>query len=99
MSATCSVPVGDNPLEFAWYFNGQPINPHDKEDIIISINKRRSSLDIESVHEGHSGEYTCTVSNQAGGTSHSTALIVNGNNIVATKFECLDIYFNVPDHK
>ncbi|KAJ8667921.1 hypothetical protein QAD02_009584 [Eretmocerus hayati] len=77
MSATCAVTVGDNPLEFSWYFNGQLIDSQGKPEISISINKRRSTLDIESVNAEHSGEYTCSVSNLAGATTHSTSLIVN----------------------
>ena len=80
MSVTCGVSVGDNPLEFSWFFNGQPILVQEKPDIIISTNKRKSALDIESVHADHSGEYTCSVSNQAGATTRSSVLTVNGNN-------------------
>lgn len=81
MTTTCAVSVGDKPLEFAWYFNGQPINTEDNPAISVSINKRRSTLDIESVNAEHSGEYTCSVSNQAGATTHSTSLIVNGKQL------------------
>ncbi|XP_023314212.1 hemicentin-2-like [Trichogramma pretiosum] len=77
ISATCSVSVGDNPLEFSWFFNGEPIDTTARPDISITYNKRRSALDIESVTADNSGEYTCTVSNKAGATSHSTALVVN----------------------
>lgn len=86
MSTTCAVTVGDNPLEFSWYFNGEPIISQDTPEVSISINKRRSTLDIEAVNAHHSGEYTCSVSNQAGGTSHSTSLIVNGNEITQNQF-------------
>ena len=79
MSATCAVSTGDNPLEFSWFFNGESINIREKPEISISINKRRSTLDIEAVNADHSGEYTCSVSNQAGATTHSTVLVVNGN--------------------
>lgn len=80
VSAQCSVSVGDTPLEFSWFFNDQIITPQEKPEISISINKRRSTLDIEPVNADHGGEYTCSVSNLAGATSHSTTLIVNGNN-------------------
>lgn len=75
----CTVSIGDNPLEFSWFFNGKKIVS--QPDISISINKRRSTLDIESVNAAHSGEYTCSVSNEAGAISHSTTLSVNGNQI------------------
>lgn len=82
LSATCSVSHGDTPLEFNWYFNSEPISSQDKEDIVVSYNKRRSTLDIEAVRADNSGEYTCSVSNQAGSTTYSTVLTVNGNNLI-----------------
>ena len=85
MSATCVVSVGDKPLQFIWYFNGEPIISQDRQDISISINKRRSALDIEAVTAEHSGEYTCSVSNKAGAASHSTHLVVNGKSLILSK--------------
>ena len=79
MSATCSVSVGDYPLEFAWFLNGEPLVESEAQDVSILTSKRRSLLEIEAVSANHAGEYTCSVSNQAGATSHSTVLIVNGN--------------------
>ena len=78
MSAVCTVSVGDNPLEFSWYFNGKHIISQELQDVVISTKKRRSLLEIESITAEHAGEYTCSVSNEAGATSHSTRLIVNG---------------------
>ncbi|RXS50745.1 hypothetical protein ETB91_15130 [Lacticaseibacillus rhamnosus] len=80
VSTTCAATKGDNPLEFSWFFNGQPIASLNKPEILISINKRRSTLDIEAVNAGHSGEYACTVSNRAGAASHSAVLAINGKN-------------------
>ena len=79
VSLTCSVSRGDQPLEFFWFFNGQKILLAKRQDLLITINKRRSTLEIESVNADHSGEYTCTVSNEAGATSYSSILAVNGN--------------------
>ena len=82
VSATCSVTVGDQPLQILWYFNGKILNPHiDSSNILISTKRRRSLLEIEDVTAEHAGEYTCTVSNEAGSTSYSTALVVNGTNL------------------
>lgn len=78
VSITCAVSRGDQPLEFHWYFKGQQIKSAERQDLSIMINKRRSILEIESVSANHAGEYTCTVSNEAGATSHSTVLAVNG---------------------
>lgn len=79
MSATCSISVGDYPLEISWFFNDQKLIASDAQDISISTSKRRSLLEIEAVSANHAGTYTCSVSNEAGATSHSTVLVVNGN--------------------
>jgi hypothetical protein len=79
MSTTCSVSAGDYPLEFSWFFNGEKLVVPNTQEVSISINKRRSWLEIDAVRAYHAGSYTCTVSNEAGGASHSTHLIVNGN--------------------
>ena len=81
ISTMCAVSVGDTPLEFSWYFNGESISPEDKPEISISTRKRRSTIDIDGVNAEHSGEYTCSVSNRAGATTHSTVLSVNGNKL------------------
>ena len=78
MSAACSVSIGDYPLSFSWYFNDKTLMFEDRQDISISTSKRRSYLEIDSVNAEHAGEYTCTVSNEAGAVSHSTVLVVNG---------------------
>lgn len=86
MSATCSVSAGDYPLEFAWFFNGAKISDSESHEVTISTNKRRSWLEIDAVRAHHAGEYTCSVSNQAGAASHGTQLIVNGNSDTKTNF-------------
>lgn len=78
VSVTCTVTVGDQPLTFEWFFNGQPLIASTENDIMISTKRRRSLLEIDGVKANHSGEYSCTVSNEAGATSHVTRLIVNG---------------------
>lgn len=78
VSTVCTVSRGDQPLEFSWYFNGEQINIQERQDISISTSKRRSLLEIEAVSAHHSGEYTCSVSNEAGATSYSNVLAVNG---------------------
>lgn len=79
MSATCSVSKGDYPLEISWFFNGEPLKASDTQDVSISTSKRRSLLEIEAVSAHHAGEYTCSASNEAGATSYTTVLVVNGN--------------------
>lgn len=78
MSASCSVSAGDNPLEFSWFFDNEKLTAPDEQEILISTSKRRSFLEIEAVKAHHAGRYTCSVSNEAGATSHSTILVVNG---------------------
>ena len=78
MSIICTVARGDQPLEFSWYFNGEKLLSDDREGLSISTTKRRSVLEIEAVNANHAGEYTCSVSNEAGATSHSSILHVNG---------------------
>ncbi|KAJ8667920.1 hypothetical protein QAD02_009583, partial [Eretmocerus hayati] len=77
VSTVCTVSRGDQPLEFAWYLNGKQLLADDKPALSISTNKRRSLLEIEAVGADHAGEYTCSVSNEAGSTSHSSVLAVN----------------------
>jgi hypothetical protein len=78
VSTVCTVSRGDQPLEFSWYFNGEKLLIQDREGLSISTSKRRSLLEIEAVSANHAGEYTCSVSNEAGATSHSSILAVNG---------------------
>ncbi|RXS50744.1 hypothetical protein ETB91_15120 [Lacticaseibacillus rhamnosus] len=78
VSTVCTVSRGDNPLEFSWFLNGQKLTGDDIQGLIISTSKRRSLLEIEAVSAHHAGEYTCSVSNEAGATSYSSTLVVNG---------------------
>ena len=72
---------GDYPIEIEWSLNGEPIS-RDYPDISIgSTSKRNSVLTIEAVAARHAGEYTCTASNAAGGTSFSSSLSVNGESM------------------
>lgn len=64
-------------MKIFWYFNGKRIKGN--FGITISqVNKRLSTLSIESVQAEHAGRYTCTVENTAGSTNYSTYLHVNG---------------------
>ena len=82
VSATCSVSKGDQPLELSWAFNGNILSPRTKPDVILSFSKRLSVLEIAPVNAGHAGEYTCTASNEAGATSHTLTLAVNGKSLI-----------------
>ncbi|XP_070160071.1 Down syndrome cell adhesion molecule 1 isoform X1 [Polyergus mexicanus] len=77
ISVVCAILKGDLPIEITWALNGEPIRP-DRSDInILATTRKNSILSIESVAARHAGEYTCSASNKAGATSHSTILAVN----------------------
>lgn len=78
VTATCTVFKGDFPIDIQWSLNGKPIS-HDYPDITISSSSKRVRvLTIDAVAARHAGEYTCSASNAAGGTSYSASLAVNG---------------------
>ncbi|XP_044595809.1 Down syndrome cell adhesion molecule-like protein Dscam2 isoform X6 [Cotesia glomerata] len=77
VTATCTVIKGDRPIEIEWALNGDPISNHNFPDISIGTGKSVSLLTIDGVTARHAGEYTCSASNAAGGTSYSASLIVN----------------------
>lgn len=73
----CAVPKGDFPINFVWMHNGKKIDRLNGMSI-SKINKRISTLTIDSVSAEHSGNYTCIAKNLAGFSSHSAVLNVNG---------------------
>ncbi|XP_043680434.1 Down syndrome cell adhesion molecule-like protein Dscam2 isoform X16 [Vespula pensylvanica] len=77
ISATCSIQKGDFPMDISWAFNGEPINDEHRDQFVITKSKRLSVLQIDAVAARHAGEYTCTVSNNAGASSHMAVLAVN----------------------
>ena len=73
----CSVIRGDPPFSFQWSLHGDIV--HTEPGLTTNqIGGRTSILTISSIGHRHSGQYTCTVSNNAGQTSESTQLKVNG---------------------
>ncbi|XP_019889918.1 Down syndrome cell adhesion molecule-like protein Dscam2 isoform X32 [Ooceraea biroi] len=72
----CAVIKGDLPIDVVWSFNGREIEAANGVSI-VSTSKRVSLLTIDAVTARHAGEYTCTASNVAGGTSYSASLAVN----------------------
>ncbi|XP_076629350.1 cell adhesion molecule Dscam1-like isoform X26 [Colletes latitarsis] len=77
VTATCTVLKGDYPIQIEWALNGEPISRNHYDISIINTSKRVSLLTIDGVTGRHAGEYTCSVSNAAGGTSYSASLAVN----------------------
>ncbi|XP_044270030.1 Down syndrome cell adhesion molecule-like protein Dscam2 isoform X9 [Tribolium madens] len=75
-SLTCSINKGDLPIDILWSHNNNTVNT-DSTISVIRVNKKISTLSIESVQAEHIGEYTCIAKNLAGVTSYSTFLHVN----------------------
>lgn len=76
-TANCAVTKGDFPLNITWLFNDLPFNV--VHGVTVGqINKRISTLSIESAGAEHSGKYTCVAENAAGTTSYSSILNING---------------------
>mgnify|MGYP005983757317 CR=1 FL=1 len=77
MSLTCSVNKGDLPLKIFWRFNNKSVE--NEFGVVVSmVNKRLSTLSIDSVQADNSGEYKCVAKNSAGSTTYSAQLNVNG---------------------
>ena len=74
---SCIVTKGDQPLTISWSFHGHDISS-DLGIITTPLGKMGSSLMITSVGHKHRGTFTCKASNQAGNTTRSVELRVNG---------------------
>lgn len=77
ISLTCSINKGDLPIEITWLHKNNSVT-NDPSIILTRVNKKISTLSIESVQAEHIGEYTCLAKNKAGIATHSTFLHVNG---------------------
>lgn len=76
-TVNCAVTKGDFPIKIIWTLNGDIVN-NIPGITTGQMNKRISTLSIDSVEAHHAGNYTCTAKNLAGVTSLSAALNVNG---------------------
>uniref|UniRef100_A0A1I8Q6J2 Down syndrome cell adhesion molecule n=1 Tax=Stomoxys calcitrans TaxID=35570 RepID=A0A1I8Q6J2_STOCA len=76
-SATCVVPKGDLPMEILWSLNSAPIVSGENGFTVVRLNKRTSSLNIESLRAQHRGAYKCIASNKAGTSEYMAELQVN----------------------
>lgn len=71
---------GDLPANFSWSLNGRKIPQNNKFGIVImSMSRKMSILNIDSVNGTHRGTYVCHVENFAGQVNHSSTLEVNGH--------------------
>ncbi|XP_073812159.1 Down syndrome cell adhesion molecule 1 isoform X32 [Musca autumnalis] len=76
-SATCVVPKGDFPLDIHWTLNNITIVNNEQGFSVVRLNKRTSSLNIESLTGHHRGVYKCIASNKAGTSEYAAELQVN----------------------
>lgn len=77
VSVNCLISSGDLPIDIEWLFNNEPVNIFNGISVMRG-GKRTSLLNIDSVHAGHAGNYTCKAKNRAGFEEYTAALIVNG---------------------
>ena len=77
---SCIVTSGDQPLTISWSFHGDGSESDAPDNGITTTNlgTRMSLLVIEEVKHTHQGHYTCQAKNNAGISSYSTQLKVNG---------------------
>lgn len=80
-SLTCSVHKGDLPIQFSWLHNNISVGYRNGVGV-SKVGNKNSVLTIESITDQHSGIYTCLVKNNAGVTSYSAILNVNGKLIM-----------------
>ncbi|XP_076265886.1 Down syndrome cell adhesion molecule 1 isoform X19 [Rhynchophorus ferrugineus] len=75
-SLTCSIHKGDLPINISWLHNNVTIGYIDGVSV-IQVNKKVSTVTIDSVQEQHRGEYTCLAENKAGSVQYTAVLNVN----------------------
>ncbi len=75
---TCAVSQGDLPITFEWSKDGHEI-PSDLSVSIRNVDRHASTLSIENVGSGHSGNYTCAATNRAMTVTYTAQLLVRGN--------------------
>lgn len=74
---TCNIHKGDKPVDITWLHNNETITSINGVSL-LRVNKKISTLSIDSVHAEHSGIYSCVAKNAAGTSSYSAHLLVNG---------------------
>ena len=68
------------PISISWSLQGDQASVSDSRISTSQAGHRASFLSINSVSHRHTGVYTCTASNNAGTSTFSTELKVNGTN-------------------
>lgn len=74
----CQISKGDKPISIKWSFQSFDNNSNDIQINTKSISHKANILSILNASASHSGNYTCTATNNAGSISFSTNITVNG---------------------
>jgi len=77
-SVNCVVPKGDLPLDIYWTLNSALIVNGELGFTLVRLNKRTSSLNVDSLEAVHRGSYKCIANNSAGYAEYVSTLDVNG---------------------
>lgn len=77
-SVNCVVPKGDLPLDIYWTLNSALIVNGELGFTLVRLNKRTSSLNVDSLEAVHRGTYKCIANNSAGYAEYVSTLEVNG---------------------
>lgn len=77
ITVQCAIIKGDFPIKITW-LHGDKDAAKTTGISIAQVNKRVSSLSIESVDAVHRGNYSCIAVNQAGISRVSAVLNING---------------------
>uniref|UniRef100_A0A6P4EDI2 Down syndrome cell adhesion molecule-like protein Dscam2 isoform X46 n=1 Tax=Drosophila rhopaloa TaxID=1041015 RepID=A0A6P4EDI2_DRORH len=78
MGIQCTVIKGDLPINITWVLNNHTLNSGDMDVVIGRMSSKSSTLNIDYIAAEHRGVYTCLARNQAGESSYSAELKVNG---------------------
>ncbi|XP_037715240.1 Down syndrome cell adhesion molecule-like protein Dscam2 isoform X28 [Drosophila subpulchrella] len=76
-SVNCVVPKGDLPLDIYWTLNSALIVNGELGFTLVRLNKRTSSLNVDSLEAVHRGSYKCIANNSAGYAEYVSTLDVN----------------------
>lgn len=79
MGIQCTVIKGDLPINITWALNNHTLNSGDLDVVIGRMSTKSSTLNIDYIAAEHRGVYTCLARNQAGQSSYSAELKVNGH--------------------
>ena len=73
----CIVTEGDVPVDIRWTMSS-PVHASMTGITITKLGSKSSILQIDSIDASHSGNFTCTATNNAGSSSYTAHLTVVG---------------------